>query len=174
MVSPIDQHVQVWRRLASIADPEIPVISLVDLGVIREVQVTADGDCCVAITPTYSGCPAMQHIRDAIEVSLQSTGLRTLKIETRLSPPWTTDWISEDGKHKLKQYGIAPPHARSTVHTIDTSGLRRRPLSANQSVECPQCGSIETRCLSSHGSTACKALYRCSDCLEPFEYFKPI
>jgi ring-1,2-phenylacetyl-CoA epoxidase subunit PaaD len=159
---------QVWSWLGEVADPEIPVISVVDLGIIRDVAM--DGDTwVVTITPTYSGCPAMQVIADAVKETLQAHGLDQVRIVSRLSPAWTTDWMSETGKAALKGYGIAPP----VQQAIDISGLhagiRRR---AAPEVSCPHCGSPHTQLTSEFGSTPCKALYKCLDCREPFDYFK--
>jgi ring-1,2-phenylacetyl-CoA epoxidase subunit PaaD len=158
---------QVWAWLGAVPDPEIPVISVVDLGIVRDVRVL-DDECIVTITPTYSGCPAMGVIADAVKEALYAHGLQA-RIETRLSPAWTTDWMSESGKAALKGYGIAPP----VQQAIDISGLhagiRRR---AAPSVSCPHCGSAHTQVTSEFGSTPCKALYKCLDCREPFDYFK--
>jgi ring-1,2-phenylacetyl-CoA epoxidase subunit PaaD len=147
---------QLWQWLSQVADPEIPVISVVDLGIVRGWQWLDDERLEVMITPTYSGCPAMQAIADDIRSALTQHGLHEVTIATQLSPAWTTDWMTESGKAKLKAYGIAPPH-HSGVQTP---------------VECPHCGSSHTQCLSEFGSTACKALYRCEDCREPFDHFK--
>jgi len=159
---------QVWSWLGEVADPEIPVISVVDLGIVRDVAFE-DGACVVTITPTYSGCPAMQVIADAVREALQDHGLEQVRIVSRLSPAWTTDWMSEAGKAALKGYGIAPP----VQQAIDISGLhagiRRR---AAPRVSCPHCGSPHTQLTSEFGSTPCKALYKCLDCREPFDYFK--
>ncbi len=145
---------QIWDWLAAVPDPEIPALSLVDLGVIREVRF--DGDTLVvAVTPTYSGCPATAIINLDVETALRAHGVEKLRLERRLSPPWTTDWMSEDGKRKLKDYGIAPP------------------LSSGD-VACPRCGSPHVKKVSQFGSTPCKANYVCEDCLEPFERFKCI
>ena len=159
---------QVWSWLGEVADPEIPVISVVDLGIVREVAFEGDA-CVVTITPTYSGCPAMQVIADAVKEALQAHGLDQVRIVSRLAPAWTTDWMSEAGKAALKGYGIAPP----VQQAIDISGLhagiRRR---AAPEVACPNCGSPHTQLTSEFGSTPCKALYKCLDCREPFDYFK--
>ena len=159
---------QVWSWLGEVADPEIPVISVVDLGIVRDVAFE-DGECVVTITPTYSGCPAMQVIADAVREALQDHGLEQVRIVSRLSPAWTTDWMSDAGKAALKGYGIAPP----VQQAIDISGLhagiRRR---AAPQVNCPHCGSPHTQLTSEFGSTPCKALYKCLDCREPFDYFK--
>ncbi|NNG23151.1 1,2-phenylacetyl-CoA epoxidase subunit PaaD [Telluria aromaticivorans] len=159
---------QVWSWLGEVADPEIPVISVVDLGIVRDVAF--DGDACVVtITPTYSGCPAMQVISDSVKEALLAKGIENVRIVSRLAPAWTTDWMSEAGKAALKGYGIAPP----VQQAIDISGLhagiRRR---AAPEVSCPNCGSPHTQLTSEFGSTPCKALYKCLDCREPFDYFK--
>ena len=150
-----------WDAAASVVDPEIPVLTIADLGVLRDVVL--DGDHVeVAITPTYSGCPAINMIALEIEVALERAGFRGSKVRTVLSPAWTTDWMSEEGRRKLRAYGIAPPQASSS----------RRALFGEQSVACPQCGSARTELLSEFGSTSCKALWRCKACREPFDYFK--
>ncbi|WP_375540024.1 1,2-phenylacetyl-CoA epoxidase subunit PaaD [Rugamonas brunnea] len=168
---------QVWAWLAEVADPEIPVISVVDLGIVRAVEVAEDGACTVTITPTYSGCPAMQVIADAVTDALRARGVADVRLQTQLTPAWTTDWMSESGKAKLRGYGIAPP----VQQAIDISGLRDRQgvkrgalpgLGAQPVVACPQCGSTHTELTSQFGSTPCKALYKCLDCREPFDYFK--
>jgi ring-1,2-phenylacetyl-CoA epoxidase subunit PaaD len=158
----------VWAALEDLADPEIPVISLRELGILREVRHGLDG-IEVVITPTYSGCPAMGQIEDDLRSTLQNKGL-SARIITQLSPAWTTDWMSEAGKEKLRAYGIAPPHqtpAASNVVRFISKAAKA------ESVPCPQCGSIHTVESSHFGSTACKALYKCLDCQEPFDYFKP-
>ena len=159
---------QVWAWLGEVPDPEIPVISIVDLGIVRDVRLDADG-CIVTITPTYSGCPAMQVIADAVGEALQARGIEQVRLETRLAPAWTTDWMSAAGKAALTGYGIAPP----VQQAIDISGLhagiRRR---AAPVVACPHCQSTHTQLTSEFGSTPCKALYKCLDCREPFDYFK--
>ncbi|UPJ67500.1 1,2-phenylacetyl-CoA epoxidase subunit PaaD [Bradyrhizobium sp. 191] len=150
-----------WDAAASVVDPEIPVLTIADLGVLREIVL--DGDQVeVKITPTYSGCPAMNMIALEIELALERAGFRHPKVRTVLSPAWTTDWMSEDGRQKLRAYGIAPPQASSS----------RRALFGEQAVACPQCGSENTELLSEFGSTSCKALWRCKACREPFDYFK--
>jgi len=150
-----------WDAAATVVDPEIPVLTIADLGVLREVTVT-DAGVEVAITPTYSGCPAMNMIALEIELALAREGIPNAKVRTVLSPAWTTDWMSEQGRRKLKDYGIAPPAAASG----------RRALFGAQQVACPQCGSADTEVLSEFGSTSCKALWRCKACREPFDYFK--
>lgn len=156
---------EVMGWLQAVADPEIPVLSVVDLGVVREVSWQADA-CVVTITPTYSGCPAMYEITHAIELCLQEHGIDQFRVETRLAPAWTTDWMTEKGRAALKGYGIAPPAQTA----IDISGISRRHQAP--AVQCPHCGSSNTRLISGFGSTSCKALYRCSSCREPFDYFK--
>ena len=161
---------QVWAWLGEVPDPEIPVISVVDLGIVRDVACQ-DGEWVVTITPTYSGCPAMQVISEAVGDALRARGLERLRIATRLSPAWTTDWMSEAGKAALKGYGIAPP----VQQAIDISGLRggiKRGAFKEPEVACPHCGSTHTQLTSQFGSTPCKALYKCLDCREPFDYFK--
>lgn len=150
-----------WAAAAQVVDPEIPVLTIADLGVLRDVTVN-EGQVEVAITPTYSGCPAMNMIALEIEMALEREGIRNSKITTVLSPAWTTDWMSDEGRRKLKDYGIAPPVA----------GGGRRALFGEQQVACPQCGSNATEVLSEFGSTSCKALWRCTTCREPFDYFK--
>ncbi len=162
---------QIWAWLGEVADPEIPVISVVDLGIVRTVEVTGPDACRVTITPTYSGCPAMQVIADAVTEALHGHGLGQVTLVSQLSPAWTTDWISESGKAKLKGYGIAPP----AQQVIDISGLHsgvKRRAVPKLTVACPSCGSGHTELTSQFGSTPCKALYKCLACREPFDYFK--
>ena len=160
---------QIWSWLAEVPDPEIPVISVVDLGIVRNVA-WEDSRCVVTITPTYSGCPAMLVIAESIETALKQHGVAHFTMKTQLSPAWTTDWMSDAGKVKLKNYGIAPP-AQQVIDISGLRGLSRKHASVLQ-VTCPNCGSIHTHCSSQFGSTPCKALYRCDDCLEPFDHFK--
>ena len=159
---------EVWAALADLADPEIPVISLRDLGILREVRAGADG-FEVVITPTYSGCPAMGQIEDDLRSTLKNRGI-SARVVTRLAPAWTTDWMTEAGKEKLRAYGIAPPHATPAGSSVVR--FIAKPATA-EAVPCPRCGSANTVETSHFGSTACKALYRCQDCREPFDYFKP-
>ena len=161
IASDADLRRRAWDAAARVVDPEIPVLTIADLGVLREVKVS-DGHVEVAITPTYSGCPAMNMIALEIEIALEREGFAKPMIRTVLSPAWTTDWMSEDGRRKLRDYGIAPPLAASS----------RRALFGVQEVACPQCGSTNTELLSEFGSTSCKALWRCKACREPFDYFK--
>ncbi len=142
---------QVWSWLAQVPDPEIPVLTIVDLGIVRDVSIK-DG-VTVTLTPTYSGCPATEVIEASVVQALHDHGIEDASIERTLSPAWTTDWISDEGRRKLREYGIAPPQKSDVV-------------------ACPQCDSSNTEKVSEFGSTACKAAWRCRDCLEPFEYFK--
>lgn len=157
---------KIWQILETVCDPEIPVLSVIDLGIIRkieiynEVQKPPSGGLGVFITPTYSGCPAMDAISMDIKLKLIEYGYKNIKITSVLSPAWTTDWMSEKGKRKLLEYGIAPP--RESGHAGGPDSLP----------PCPQCQSTNTKLLSQFGSTACKALYQCQDCKEPFDYFK--
>ena len=158
-----------WEALGRVPDPEVPVVSVVELGIVRDVRLD-DGTVVVTVTPTYSGCPATETIARDIGAALADAGIGAARMETRLSPAWTTDWVTPEARRKLRIFGIAPPHVRE--RRIDVSGispLRRR----DSVVSCPHCGSARTRLLSQFGSTACKAQYRCDGCLEPFDYFKP-
>ncbi len=154
---------EVLGWLADVADPEIPVLSITDLGIVRDVRV---GDTVVvALTPTYSGCPATEVIEQSVIEALHGRGIRDVTIERVLAPPWTTDWITDEGRDKLRAYGIAPP---------ERAASKRQLLQSRRAIACPRCGSQETELVSEFGSTACKASWKCSDCLEPFEYFKCI
>ncbi len=162
----------IWVALAHVPDPEIPVLSVVDLGIVRRVawEATDPAELVVRVTPTYSGCPATDVIVGGIRNALASLGVPRVRVETQLSPPWTTDWISAEARARLRDYGIAPPmEATAKVDVTGISPLRRKAVA----VPCPRCGSHHTRLLAQFGSTACKAQYRCGDCLEPFDYFKP-
>jgi len=154
---------EIWALLEQVCDPEIPVLSLWDLGVLNDIEQSG-GRLLVTITPTYSGCPAMQTMRDDIEAVLRQSGIAAFEVRESLSPAWSSDWISPEGRSKLTAYGIAAPRA--------CTGCRGQPLDAE--IQCPHCGSSETRMTSEFGSTACKALFQCQVCLEPFDYFKPI
>ena len=154
---------QVWEWLDAIPDPEIPVISLVDLGIIRNVEWN-DDTLVVSVTPTYSGCPATSFINMEIETALRGHGIEKLELKRQLSPAWTTDWLSSKGTAKLEEYGIAPP--------VEGSADKRVLFAEPPVVKCPRCKSKNTHMVSMHGSTACKSAYTCKDCLEPFEYFK--
>ena len=149
---------------SSVVDPEIPVLTIEDLGVLREVRIADDGALEVSITPTYSGCPAMNVIALEVELALEKAGIAKARVKTVLSPAWTTDWMSQEGRRKLKGYGIAPPAPKAA----------RRALFGLEAVACPQCGSEQTEKIAEFGSTACKALWRCRSCREPFDYFKCI
>ncbi|MBI5914396.1 MAG: phenylacetate-CoA oxygenase subunit PaaJ [Bacteroidetes bacterium] len=153
----------IYDILKGVCDPEIPVLTVLDLGIVREVKLAADGQVEVVITPTYTGCPAMHTIEINIRAALQEQGFDDVKITTVLSPAWTTDWLTESGKVKLKAYGIAPP-----VGSSDKNSL----LGEKTAIECPRCGSLNTKMVSQFGSTACKSLHQCRECLEPFDYFK--
>lgn len=166
-----EAQARVMSVLETVTDPEVPVLSLPDLGVIRMVDVFPSANSenglavRIAITPTYTGCPAIDVMKMNIRIALAEQGFREVIIEEVLSPAWTTDWMTESGKQKLKAYGIAPPHQRQSVCTPDA-------FQEEEAVECPQCGSYHTRLVSRFGSTACKALYQCDNCKEPFDYFK--
>ena len=154
----------VWSLLEQIKDPEIPVLSIVDLGIVRNV-VTDDEQLIITITPTYTGCPAMDMIAANIKMEMMASGFSKVKVELVISPAWTTDWMTEKGKQQLKEYGIAPPNPRQQV-------CNDQLFAPDEAVQCPHCGSWHTRRISEFGSTACKALYQCEDCQEPFDYFK--
>lgn len=156
---------EVWRILADVPDPEIPVLNVVELGIIRYVRFQAEGRVVVGVSPTYTGCPATEVIANAIRARLEAEGYREPKVESVLAPAWTSDWLSESAHAKLREYGIAPP-AHSVSHP---KHLLREPK-----IACPRCASTQTAKVSEFASTPCKALYRCSSCLEPFEYFKCI
>ncbi len=164
---------EVWRWLSEVPDPEIPVISLTDLGIIRDVAYEGD-TLVVTVTPTYSGCPATSVINLEIEKKLREQGVEKLRLERQLSPPWTTDWISAEGREKLRGYGIAPPVDGTSADGRLAGRIAKLAGTSNLAIECPRCGSTETRKVSQFGSTPCKASYRCNDCLEPFDYFKCI
>ena len=163
---------EVWDWLAQVPDPEIPVISVTDLGIVRDVQ-WQDDTLVVTVTPTYSGCPATAIINLDIETALRAHGIDELRLERRIAPAWTTDWISQEGRAKLRAYGIAPP-IDGTAADARLLGRVNRMTGANLAVACPRCGSTHTTKVSQFGSTPCKASYRCDDCLEPFDYFKCI
>lgn len=152
--------------LARVSDPEIPVLSVVDLGIVRDVSEASDGSLAVSLSPTYSGCPATEVIRSAVAHALADAGLAPFRIHTVLSPAWSSDWISAAGRDKLRAYGIAPP--------VKQLANPRQLLHAPHPVACPQCASLDTERVSEFGSTPCKALYRCLSCREPFDYFKCI
>jgi len=164
MVTAINEAATRARAIAAaVKDPEVPVLTIEDLGVLRDVRV--DGDrVAVTITPTYSGCPAMEVIRDDLVLALGAAGFEHVDVRLTLSPAWTTDWMTDAGKQKLTEYGIAPPSGLAAV----VGG----PIRVSLGVKCPRCGSLDTREVSRFGSTSCKALYECRACLEPFDHFK--
>lgn len=154
---------KLWNILESVTDPEIPVLTITDLGIVRDVKLNED-EVEVIITPTYTGCPAMDMITANIKLALLENGYKKIRVTSVLSPAWTTDWMTENGKKKLEEYGIAPPNPKQQV--CDDK------LFAVETVQCPHCHSWHTQRISEFGSTACKALYKCEDCKEPFDYFK--
>lgn len=160
---PIQQQ-KIWSILETVMDPEVPVLSVLDLGIVRSVKLNEE-EIEIVITPTYTGCPAMDVIAMNIRLALIEQGYKNIKITTVLSPAWTTDWMSEAGKQKLVAYGIAAPNPKQTV-------CRDELFAADEAVQCPHCQSWHTHRVSEFGSTACKALYQCDDCREPFDYFK--
>ena len=162
--TPSASELAAWRCLHDVPDPEIPVLSVVDLGIVRSVSTT-DDSVEVGVAPTYSGCPATEVIERSIVSALEKNGFASVTLRRVLSPPWTTDWITDSGREKLLNYGIAPPIA---------GGGKRALLGDMRRIACPQCASLNTALVSEFGSTACKAAYKCKDCLEPFEYFKCI
>ncbi len=172
----------IWKLLEQVYDPEVPVLSVIDLGIIRKVELintegkpppaggglsgrTPSEGVCINITPTYSGCPAMDVISMSIRLKLLENGYKNVKVTSVLSPAWTTDWMSEEGKRKLKEYGIAPPNPKQ-------QSCNDQLFAAAESVQCPHCNSYHNHRISEFGSTACKSLYQCDDCKEPFDYFK--
>lgn len=156
---------KLWQLLEEVSDPEVPVLSILDLGIVRNV-VVEDEHASITITPTYSGCPAMNAIATDIRLRLLAEGYSNVTIHTQLRPAWTTDWMSAAGRQKLEDYGIAPPvDGTATGHMLNLFG-------ADTAVRCPLCKSDNTHLVSQFGSTACKALYQCDDCREPFDYFK--
>ena len=154
----------IYSYLEEINDPEVPVLSIIDLGIVRDVKMN-DEELEVIITPTYTGCPAMDMISATIKIQLATLGFKKIKITQVLSPAWTTEWMSEEGKRKLKEYGIAPQNPKQQV-------CDQKLFAEAEGVQCPHCNSYHTRRISEFGSTACKALYQCDDCKEPFDYFK--
>jgi len=155
---------KIWELLETVSDPEIPVLTVTDLGIIRDVKLHGD-EVEIIITPTYTGCPAMDMIAMNIKLALIEQGYQNIKITSVLSPAWTTDWMTANGKEKLKAYGIAPPNPKQQV-------CNQELFAAAEGVQCPHCNSYHTHRISEFGSTACKALYQCMDCKEPFDYFK--
>jgi ring-1,2-phenylacetyl-CoA epoxidase subunit PaaD len=165
---------RVWQVLDAVPDPEIPVVSIRELGILRDVRRADDDTLEIVITPTYSGCPAMYQIAEDIGAALDAAGFANHRIETVLAPAWTTDWMTDAARDKLRQYGIAPPmgNCGSNEHVAQERPIRFAPRVVDKPA-CPRCGSSHTERLAQFGSTACKALYRCMDCREPFDYFKP-
>lgn len=161
--SSVEQQ-KIWKILHEVKDPEIPVLSVVDLGVVRDVQVQSEGNILITITPTYSGCPAMDVIRMDIRLKLIEHGYKNITVQQSLSPAWTTDWMTEEGRRKLKAFGIAPPNPKQQFCTSE--------MFKEEAVQCPFCNSYHTKQVSRFGSTACKAVYQCDDCKESFDYFK--
>jgi len=160
---------EIWKILEEVKDPEVPVLSIIDLGILRKVELTPlpgrdEPQVKLFITPTYSGCPAMDVITMDIRLKLIEKGFRTVSIQQQLSPAWTTDWMTEEGKQKLKAYGIAPPNPKQQFCTTE--------MFQQEAVQCPRCDSYHTELISQFGSTACKSMYRCLDCKEAFDYFK--
>ncbi len=162
-----------WAALAGVLDPEVPVLSVVELGIVREVEVDADGQASVVVTPTYSGCPATEAIADAIVAALEAAGARRVEVRQRHLPAWSTDDLAPGAHEKLRRYGIAPP-AHLTHLAQDDAAIGRLLRFRPRGIACPRCASEDCEQLSAFGATACKALYRCLACREPFEYFKPI
>jgi ring-1,2-phenylacetyl-CoA epoxidase subunit PaaD len=154
---------EIWQLLEEVKDPEVPVLSVTDLGIIRSISVTGN-HIDVVITPTYSGCPAMDVISMDIRLKLIEKGFRDISVKQQLSPAWTTDWMTEEGKQKLKAFGIAPPNPKQQFCSTE--------MFRQEAVACPRCNSYHTELISQFGSTACKAMYRCLDCKEAFDYFK--
>lgn len=169
--SPRVTREQVWQVAATVTDPELPVLTLADLGVLREVRVDDDGAVVVTITPTYSGCPAMAAMRDDLVRVLRDAGHDRVEVRTALHPAWSSDWISEEGRAKLRRHGISPPSPRgpATAGPVPLTLLPRR-----RAVACPRCDAVPAELVSEFGPTACTALYRCGACLEPFEHLKEI
>ncbi|CAJ0817851.1 1,2-phenylacetyl-CoA epoxidase subunit PaaD [Ralstonia flaminis] len=163
--------VRARAALDAVNDPEIPVVTIAELGILRDVQIDGDGTLVATITPTYSGCPAMDQIADDASRALQAADVGAYRVRSVLSPAWTTDWITPEGHRKLREFGVAPP-----AHVVTVDGERPIRLvrqGEGEHIACPQCGSQDTVLISAFGSTACKALYRCRACREPFDYFKP-
>lgn len=161
-LSPANEQ-KLWRLLEEVKDPEVPVLSILDLGIVRSLSYRA-GRVTVLITPTYSGCPAMDTIAMDIRLKLMEKGFRDISVQQQLSPAWTTDWMTAEGKKKLKAFGIAPPNPKQQFCTAE--------MFRQEVVQCPRCNTYHTELISQFGSTACKALYRCLDCKETFDYFK--
>ncbi len=161
--SPVEQ--QVWRLLADVPDPEIPILNVIELGVVRYVRDEHERGIAVGVSPTYTGCPATEVIQASIKSCLEQAGFSTVRVDSVLAPPWTSDWLTDSAREKLREYGIAPP-AESVASP--------RRLFGEPTIHCPRCASAQSERVSEFASTPCKALYRCTSCLEPFEYFKCI
>lgn len=161
-----DARQEVWDIAATVCDPEIPVLTIADLGILRAAEVTEDQGVRITITPTYSGCPAMDAIRDDLTVAFTAEGYARVEVKLVLAPAWTTDWMTEAGRSKLREYGVAPPSGKAAA------GGHSGPVRLALAVKCPQCSSLNTKELTRFGSTSCKALYVCQECKEPFDYFK--
>jgi ring-1,2-phenylacetyl-CoA epoxidase subunit PaaD len=166
-VTEVTTAVSAWEAAAAVLDPEVPVLTIADLGVLRDVSVD-DGVVTVTVTPTYSGCPAMEAIEHDVEAAVRAAGFDQVVVRRVLAPAWTTDWMTDDGRRKLEEYGVAPP-APSGPRSHDGG-----PVLVALSVRCPQCGSPDTSELSHFGSTACKSMWRCASCREPFDHFKAL
>jgi ring-1,2-phenylacetyl-CoA epoxidase subunit PaaD len=164
-VSLEEREARIWALLDVVPDPEIPVLSITDLGIVRAVRTAASGECVVALTPTYSGCPASQAIRESVRAALDAAGHGEVRIEEVLVPAWSSQWLSERGRERLREFGIAPPE-------FPVASVRE--LRGAAVIACPRCGSPDSERLSEFGSTPCKAHYRCNACREPFDYFKCI
>ena len=165
-VEQLTQQQKAWDIAATVCDPEIPVLTIEDLGILRAVQVGDNNEVTVTITPTYSGCPAMDAIRDDLKTAFAKEGYASVHVDLVLAPAWTTDWMTDAGKAKLQEYGIAPPSGMAAA------ARHAGPIRLQMAVKCPQCSSLNTKELTRFGSTSCKALYVCQDCKEPFDYFK--
>ena len=160
-----------WDVAATVVDPEIPVLTIEDLGVLRSVQEHGDR-VRVDLTPTYSGCPAIDAMRDDVRTALQGAGFRDVEVRMVLSPAWTTDWMTDAGKRKLREYGITPPNGRANANATGLGHGRGGRTALRMAVKCPRCDSLDTAEIARFGSTSCKALYECRACLEPFDHFK--
>jgi len=168
-----DRVAEAWQALATVLDPEVPALSVCDLGIVREVRLPGDGAALeIVLTPTYSGCPATEVIEHDVLAAIDAAGLGPARVRLQRAPAWTTDWISEEGRRKLREYGIAPPGPVSGEVAVPLRFVGGR-RSASK-VACPRCASEDTERISAFGATACKAMYRCRSCREPFEHFKPI
>ncbi len=161
---PLSEY-KIMELLSQIPDPDIPVVSIVELGIVRDVNIDDSGNVCVTITPTYSGCPAMSVFKDDISETLLNYGAKSVEIKIVHSPAWTTDWLSESTRYKMRKHGIAPPETNSTEPVALFSA-------GKQKIKCPHCSKIDTQLTSQFGSTPCKALWYCNSCCQPFEYFK--